>query len=471
MKFYNPHTKTKEEFVPIEPGKVSMYTCGPTVYGLIHIGNSRPMIVWDTLRRYFEYKGLEVIHAQNYTDVDDKIIKLANAESVDASVISERYIAECKVDEAGLNLLPHTYKPKVTEEMSEIINMIAELEAAGFAYEKNGNVYYDTSKFAKYGELSRKPLEELEAGARVEVDEEKRNSTDFVLWKPAKPGEPYWSSPWGNGRPGWHIECSAMIRKYFGETIDIHMGGEDLIFPHHENEVAQSEGLNGKPLANYWLHNNMINVDNQKMAKSRGNFFTVRDIVQKYPYEVIRFFTISGHYAMPINFSEEPLQAAANGLRRIKNCAANLVFLADKAQRSELSDEESTLVTEAARFRNEFEAALDNDFNTADAVTAIFELVKFANVHADGESSTEFVNWLLNELTVLSGVLGLVLTEAEASGTDNDLAETVEAMIAQRQEARKNKDFAAADAVRDKLLEMGVILEDTREGVRWSLKD
>jgi len=470
MRFYNPITKEKEEFVPIEPGKVSMYTCGPTVYGLIHIGNSRPIIVWDTLRRYFEYKGLEVIHAQNYTDVDDKIIKIANAEGVDASVISERYIAECKIDEAGLNVLPHTYKPKVTEEMGEIINMIAELEAAGLAYEIDGSVYYDTSKFDKYGQLSGKPLEELEAGARVEVDAEKRNTTDFVLWKPAKPGEPYWSSPWGNGRPGWHIECSAMIRKYFGETIDIHAGGEDLIFPHHENEVAQSEGLSGKPLANYWLHNNFVNVDNQKMSKSRGNFFTLRDIVQKYPYEVVRFFIISGHYSMPINFSEEPMQAAANSLRRIKNCASNLVFLAGKAQRSKLTEEERTLISEATRFRNEFEAALDNDFNTADAVTAIFELVKFANIYANGESSVEFVNWLLNELTVLSGVLGLILVDTESSGT-SDLAQQVEEMIAKRQEARKSKDFAAADAVRDKLLEMGVVLEDTREGVRWSLKD
>ena len=468
MRFYNSLTKRKEEFVPIEPGVVKMYSCGPTVYSFIHIGNARPMVVFDSLRRYLEYKGLKVLYAQNYTDVDDKIIKTANAEGVDSSVISERYIAESKTDEAGLNIKPHTFKPKVTEEMGEIIKMIGELEAAGLAYEKNGDVYFNTDRFEKYGHLSGKNLEELEAGARVEVDENKRGTTDFVLWKAAKPGEPSWDSPWGAGRPGWHIECSAMIRKYLGDTIDIHAGGEDLVFPHHENEIAQSEGLSGKPLANYWLHNSFINVDSQKMAKSKGNFFTVREISQKYPYDVIRFFIINGHYSMPINFSEELLHAAANSLRRIKNCAANLVFLEGKAHGGAPSELERELIAEAARFRSEFEAALDNDFNSADAVTAIFELVKFANVHATGESSAEFVRWLHEELIVLADVLGLVLTEA--GDTANDLRQTVEDMIAQRQQARKNKDFTAADAIRDKLGEMGVILEDTRDGVRWSLK-
>jgi len=425
------------------------------------------MVVFDSLRRYFEYKGMDVVYAQNYTDVDDKIIKAANAEGVDSSVISERYIAESMTDEVGLNIKPHSYKPKVTQEMGEIIGMIAELEAAGMAYEKNGSVYYDTSKFEKYGDFSGKPLEELEAGARVEVDEEKRNTTDFVLWKPAKTGEPRWESPWGAGRPGWHIECSAMIRKYLGETIDIHAGGEDLVFPHHENEIAQSEGLSGKPMANYWLHNSFINVDNQKMAKSKGNFFTIRDISKRYPYDVIRFFIINGHYSMPINFSEELIQAAANSLRRIKNCAANLVFLLSKAGGA-LSGGERALIDEAARFRSEFEQALENDFNTADAVTAIFEMVRFANVHANGDSSAEFVKWLLDELSQLADVLGLVVVEAEAHS--DDLAQTVEAMIAQRQEARKNKDFKTADELREKLAEMGVALEDTREGVRWSMK-
>ena len=467
MRLFNSLTKSKEEFTPIEPGKVRMYSCGPTVYGLIHIGNARPMVVFDSLRRYFEYKGMDVVYVQNYTDVDDKIIKAANAEGVDSSVISERYIAESMADEAGLNIKPHTYKPKVTEEMDGIIGMIAELEAAGLAYEVNGSVYYDTSKFEKYGQFSGKPLEELEAGARVEVDEDKRNTTDFVLWKPAKPGEPSWESPWGAGRPGWHIECSAMIRKYLGETIDIHAGGEDLVFPHHENEIAQSEGLSGKPLANYWLHNSFINADNQKMAKSKGNFFTVRDISKSYSYDVIRFFIINGHYTMPINFSEELIQAAANSLRRIKNCAANLVFLLGRASGS-LSDPELSLIAEAARFRREFEIALDNDFNTADAVTAIFELVRFANTQADGESSAEFVQWLLDELVQLADVLGLTVTEAETQ--DTNLAETVEALISQRQEARKNKDFKTADEIRTKLAEMGVTLEDTRDGVKWSMK-
>ena len=444
-----------------------MYSCGPTVYGLIHIGNARPMVVFDSLRRYLEYKGYEVAYAQNYTDVDDKIIKAANAEGVEASVISERYIAESMTDEAGLNIKPHTFKPKVTEEMGEIIDMITELVAAELAYEVDGSVYFDTSKFDKYGELSAKPLEELEAGARVEVDEEKRNTSDFVLWKPAKTGEPSWKSPWGDGRPGWHIECSAMTRKYLGDTIDIHAGGEDLVFPHHENEIAQSESLSGKPLANYWLHNSFVNVDNQKMAKSKGNFFTIRDISQRYPYEVIRFFIISAHYSMPVNFSEDLIQAAQNSLRRIKTCAANLVFLSGKAGGG-ISETERALITEAARFRQEFERALDNDFNTADAVTAIFEMVRFANIHATGESSAEFLKWLLDEMSQLADVLGLQPVEAEPKS--GDLTHTVEEMIAKRQDARKNKDFKTADEIRDKLAEMGVVLEDTKEGVRWSLK-
>ncbi|MCL2618424.1 MAG: cysteine--tRNA ligase [Defluviitaleaceae bacterium] len=466
MRLFNSLTKTKEEFVPIEPGKVKMYSCGPTVYGLIHIGNARPMVVFDSLRRYFEYKGMDVVYAQNYTDVDDKIIKAANAEGVSASVISERFIAESMRDEAGLNVKPHTFKPKVTEEMGEIIGMITELTAAGLAYEVEGSVYFDTSKFGKYGELSAKPLEELIAGARVEVDSGKANSTDFVLWKPAKPDEPSWESPWGAGRPGWHIECSAMTRKYLGETFDIHAGGEDLVFPHHENEIAQSESLSGKTMANYWLHNSFINVDNQKMAKSKGNFFTIRDISRKYPYDVIRFFIISAHYSMPVNFSEELMQAAANSLRRIKTCAANLVFLRGMAGGS-VSDEERELMAQGARFRAEFEQALDNDFNTADAVTAIFELVRFANVHANGESSAEFTGWLLGELSELAGVLGLKLTEQEQ---DDGLVNTVEELVAKRQEARKAKDFGTADELRGKLAEMGVLLEDTPQGVRWSFQ-
>lgn len=466
MKLYNTLTRQKEEFVPIEEGKVKMYVCGPTVYNYIHIGNARPYVVFDTVRRYFEYKGYEVTYVQNFTDVDDKIIKKANEEHSTMEEISGRYIKEAFTDADGLNVKRATIHPRVTQEMDNIIAMIQTLIDKGYAYENDGTVYFNTKKDNGYGKLSKKNLDELIAGAseRVSLDEAKINSTDFVLWKPFKPGEPKWQSPWGEGRPGWHIECSVMAKKYLGDTIDIHAGGEDLIFPHHENEIAQSECANGCEFAHYWLHNGFITINNEKMSKSAGNFFTVREIAAEFPYEVIRFFILNGHYRMPLNFSRELLQSCQNGLERIKNCKKDLEHYTANAAVESITAEEKEKLSEIDAFRTQFEVAMDDDFNTADAVTAIYELVRYSNKAMKEGVSREFAKKALDEMVALCEVLGLNRQEEEKQDED---AEKIEALIAKRTEAKKNKDFATADAIRDELSAMGITIKDTRQGVQW----
>ena len=466
MKLYNTLTRQKEEFVPIEEGKVKMYVCGPTVYNYIHIGNARPYVVFDTVRRYFEYKGYEVTYVQNFTDVDDKIIKKANEEHSTMEEISGRYIKEAFTDADGLIVKRATIHPRVTQEMDNIIAMIQTLIDKGYAYENDGTVYFNTKKDKGYGKLSKKNLDELIAGAseRVSLDEAKINSTDFVLWKPFKPGEPKWQSPWGEGRPGWHIECSVMAKKYLGDTIDIHAGGEDLIFPHHENEIAQSECANGCEFAHYWLHNGFITINNEKMSKSAGNFFTVREIAAEFPYEVIRFFILNGHYRMPLNFSRELLQSCQNGLERIKNCKKDLEHYTANAAVENMTAEEKEKLSEIDAFRTQFEAAMDDDFNTADAVTAIYELVRYSNKAMKEGVSREFAKKALDEMVALCEVLGLNRQEEEKQDED---AEKIEALIAKRTEAKKNKDFATADAIRDELSAMGITIKDTRQGVQW----
>ena len=465
MKLYNTMTKTKEEFSSLEEGKVKMYVCGPTVYNYIHIGNARPMIVFDTVRRYFEYKGYEVNFVSNFTDVDDKIIKKANEEGVTADEISKRYIAECKKDMADMNVKPATTHPLATEEIGGMIELIQTLIEKGYAYEKNGTVYYRTRRFQDYGKLSHKNLDDLRSGNRsllVSGEDEKEDQLDFVLWKPKKEGEPSWQSPWSDGRPGWHIECSEMSKKYLGEQIDIHAGGEDLIFPHHENEIAQSEAANGKEFAKYWLHNGFLNIDNKKMSKSLGNFFTVREISEKYDLQVLRFFMLSAHYRSPLNFSADLMEAAKNGLERIRTAADNLRFLSENAKVEEFTAEEETKQQQVEKFVQNFEKAMEDDFNTADAIAAIFELVKFANTTADGESSKAYMQGLLVQIVKLTDVLGLIVEE-KSELLDAD----IEALIQERQEARKARNFARADEIRDELLEKGILLEDTREGVKW----
>lgn len=465
MKLYNTMSKTKEEFVPLEEGKVKMYVCGPTVYNFIHIGNARPMIVFDTVRRYFEYKGYDVNFVSNFTDVDDKIIKKANEEGVTAEEISKRYIEECKKDMEGMNVKPATKNPLATEEIGGMIDMIQTLIDKGYAYEKNGTVYYRTRKFEGYGKLSHKNLDDLQSGGRsllVTGEDEKEDSLDFVLWKPKKEGEPAWESPWSEGRPGWHIECSEMSKKYLGEQIDIHAGGEDLIFPHHENEIAQSEAANGKEFSKYWLHNGFLNIDNRKMSKSLGNFFTVREIGEKYDLQVLRFFMLSAHYRSPLNFSAELMEAAKNGLDRIVTAAEHLKFLLDGAKSDVMTEEEQTKITKSREFTEKFEKAMDDDFNTADAIAAVFDLVKFINTSTDGDSSRAYLESLLERLVTLTDVLGIVVEKEQEM-----LADDIEDLIAERQAARKERNFARADEIRDELLAKGIILEDTREGVKW----
>ena len=465
MKLYNTMSKKKEEFVPLEQDKVKMYVCGPTVYNFIHIGNARPMIVFDTVRRYFEYKGYEVNFVSNFTDVDDKIIKKAIEEGVTADEISKRYIAECKKDMEGMNVKPATTHPLATEEIGGMIELIRTLIDKGFAYEKNGTVYYRTRKFADYGKLSHKNLDDLRSGNRsllVTGEDEKEDPLDFVLWKPKKEGEPAWESPWSEGRPGWHIECSEMSKKYLGEQIDIHAGGEDLIFPHHENEIAQSEAANGKEFAKYWLHNGFLNIDNRKMSKSLGNFFTVREISEKYDLQVLRFFMLSAHYRSPLNFSAELMESAKNGLERIVTAAENLRFLMKNAQVEAMNESEKEAFAKTREYVEGFEKAMDDDFNTADAVAAVFELVKYANTTADGDSSKEYLQGILDVLGKLTDVLGIIVEKKEEL-----LDADIEALIEERQAARKEKNFARADEIRDELLERGIILKDTREGVQW----
>ena len=466
MKIFNTLSRQKEEFIPLQEGKVNMYVCGPTVYNLIHIGNARPMIVFDTARRYMEHKGYAVNFVSNFTDVDDKIIKKANEEGTDPSVISERYIQECKKDMEAMNVKEATTHPKATEEIDGMIEMIQTLIDKGYAYvAKDGTVYYKTRSFKEYGKLSHKNLDDLRSGGRsllVSGEDQKQDALDFVLWKPKKEGEPFWKSPWCDGRPGWHIECSVMSKKYLGDEIDIHAGGEDLIFPHHENEIAQSEAANGKAFAKYWVHNGFLNIDNKKMSKSAGNFFTVRDISEKYDLQVLRFFMLSAHYRSPLNFSADLMEAAKNGLDRIVTSVANLNFLLENAKDGELTAKEQELLDEAKGFITKFDEAMDDDFNTADAVSAIFELVKFTNTNVSEESGKAFVQALKDEIVLLSDICGLIVDKKE------EILDTeIEALIQERQDARKAKNFARADEIRDTLAAQGIILEDTREGVKW----
>lgn len=465
MKVYNTLSKRKEEFVPIEEGKVKMYVCGPTVYNYIHIGNARPMIVFDTVRRYFEYKGYDVNFVSNFTDVDDKIIKKAIEEGTTADVISKKFIEECKKDMAGMNVKPATKHPLATEEIDGMIEMIQKLIDDGYAYVKNGTVYFRTRRFKDYGKLSHKNLDDLQSGGRsllVTGEDEKEDSLDFVLWKPKKEGEPAWESPWCEGRPGWHIECSVMSKKYLGDQIDIHAGGEDLVFPHHENEIAQSEAANGKEFSKYWMHNAFLNIDNHKMSKSLGNFRTVREISKQYDLQVLRFFMLSAHYRSPLNFSADLMEASKNGLDRIVTAVANLKHLLGSAAVDALKEEEKALLEKTKEFVTGFETAMEDDFNTADAVASVFELVKFANTTANGESSKEYLQGLLDLIVKLTDVLGLIVEKEEEL-----LAEDIEKLIEERQAARKAKNFQRADEIRNELLEKGIVLEDTREGVKW----
>ncbi len=451
--------------MPLQPGKVTMYVCGPTVYNLIHIGNARPMIVFDTVRRYMEHKGYEVNYVSNFTDVDDKIIAKSIEEGVTAEEISTRYIAECKKDMEGMNVRPATTHPLATREIDGMLDMISTLIEKGYAYDVDGTVYFRTRKFAEYGKLSHKNLDDLRSGNRtllVSGENQKEDALDFVLWKPKKEGEPFWKSPWSDGRPGWHIECSVMAKKYLGAEIDIHAGGEDLVFPHHENEIAQSECCNGVPFAKYWLHNAFLNIDNRKMSKSLGNFFTVRDISEQYDLQVLRFFMLSAHYRSPLNFSKELMEASKNGLERIMNAAEHLRDLLAGAQGEELAAEEKAGLQEAGSFAEKFDAAMDDDFNTADAISAVFELVRFANANVTQQSTKAYVEAVYRELLELADILGLILEKEKEI-----LAEDVEKLIEERQAARKAKDFARADEIRDMLLAQGIILEDTREGVKW----
>ncbi len=469
VKIYNTLSRKKEEFVPLEENKVKMYVCGPTVYNLIHIGNARPMICFDTVRRYLEYKGYEVNYVSNFTDVDDKIIKKAIEEGVTAEEISKRYIAECKKDMEGMNIKPATTHPLATQEIPGMIDMIQTLIDKGYAYEKNGTVYYRTRKFEGYGKLSKKNIDDLEAGHRDEAhqlkvsgQDEKEDPLDFVLWKPKKDGEPFWESPWSNGRPGWHIECSVMSKKYLADEIDIHAGGEDLIFPHHENEIAQSEAANGVPFAKYWMHNAFLNIDNKKMSKSLGNFFTVREISEKYDLMVLRFFMLSAHYRNPINFSRDLMEAAKNSLDRIVTAVDNLKHLSANGKAGSMSADEAALIDKTKEFYDKFETAMDDDFNTADAISALFELVKYANSNSSADNTVEYLEAMKKKITDMADILGLVVEKKEEM-LDSD----IDALIAERQQARKDKNFARADEIRDELLAKGIILEDTREGVRW----
>lgn len=465
MKIYNTMTRKKEEFVPIREGKVGIYVCGPTVYDYIHIGNARPMIVFDTLRRYLTYKGYEVNYVSNFTDVDDKIIKRANEEGVDSSVISERYIAEAKKDMAALNVQEATTHPQATQEIPDMIALVETLIEKGYAYEVNGTVYFRTRQFKEYGKLSHKNLDDLRSGNRelkVSGDSEKEDSLDFVLWKPKKEGEPAWESPWGEGRPGWHLECSCMSKKYIGDIIDIHAGGEDLIFPHHENEIAQSEAANGTEFARYWMHNAFLKINNEKMSKSLGNFFTVREIGEKYPLQVIRFFMLSAHYRSPLNFSDELIEAAKNGLERILTAYDKIKTVAEHTETESLTEQEQALCEQIDAFVKKYEAAMDDDLNTADAIAVIFELVKLTNTTVQTGSSKEYCEKAMTTIKQLCDVLGIEV-EREQELLDTD----IEQLIEERQQARKDKNFARADEIRNLLQKQGIALEDTREGVKW----
>ena len=461
MKVYNTLSKQKEEFVPLQEGKVSMYVCGPTVYNLIHIGNARPMIVFDTVRRYLEHKGYEVNYVSNFTDVDDKIIKRANEEGSTFEEISKKYIEEFWTDANGLNFKKATVHPKATENIDEIINIIKTLEEKGYAYSVDGDVYFRTLKFKDYGKLSHQPIEDLQSGARIAIGEKKENPLDFALWKAAKEGEPYWQSPWGKGRPGWHIECSAMNKRYLGDTIDIHCGGQDLIFPHHENEIAQSECANGCTFSKYWMHNGYINVDNVKMSKSLGNFKTVREIANVYGYEVIRYFLVSSHYRSPINYSLEIIEQCKSALERLYTCRESLDFAIKNAK--DIADD-TELIDRINSRREQFIKAMDDDLNTADGVAAIFDLVKDINISIlDKEVSKNVCQTAADVFDELCDVLGILYNRKS-----NDVDADIEALIEERQTARANKDWATADRIRDELKAKGIILKDTPQGVTWT---
>lgn len=456
MKIYNTLTRSKQELKTVKEGEVGIYACGPTVYNFIHIGNARPLCVFDVLRRYLEWRGYKVNFVQNFTDIDDKLIKKANEEGITVPEVAERYIGEFWTDVKGMNIREATVHPRATENIDAILSIIEKLVEKGFAYAANGDVYFRAKKFNDYGKLSHQPLEDLEAGARIDIAEHKENPMDFALWKGAKPGEPAWPSPWGEGRPGWHIECSAMSQRYIGETIDIHCGGQDLIFPHHENEIAQSEAASGKDFAHYWMHNGYINVDNRKMSKSLNNFFTVREVAGVYGYEPIRYLMISSHYRSPINYSAEIIEQSRNALDRLYNCRENLVFRMKSAESGEKT-------ADFSQFVDEFITAMDDDLNTADAIAALFNLTREINTMLGGNPTKEDCEEALRVFSELSGVLGLVYNVKE-----DNIDEQVEEMIRQRTEARKNRDFATADAIRDKLKEMGITLEDTPQGVKWT---
>ena len=464
MKLYNTLTRKKEEFVPINEGEVNMYVCGPTVYNFFHIGNARPFIIFDTLRRYLEYKGYRVNYVQNFTDIDDKIINKAKEEHTTSKAVADKYIKEYFTDAKGLGIKEATVHPRVSECISDIIDLISDLEKNGYAYNVDGNVYYRVSKFEDYGKLSKKPIDELVSGARVEVNDEKESPLDFALWKKQKEdSEIAFDSPWGKGRPGWHIECSAMSRKYLGSTIDIHGGGEDLIFPHHENEIAQSEGANGKDFVHYFVHNGYININNEKMSKSKGNFFMVRDIAKDFDLEVVRLFMLSAHYKTPVNFSFDILKQTESGLNRLYNTKENLLFLLDKVKDEELKEDEKEFISALPKYREEFKAAMEDDINTANAVSTIYELSKDINSNVNENSSREMIKKSYDMYMELNGVLGLLTKEKEDEILEDEILELIE----KRQEARKNKDFALADKIRDDLLDKGIVLKDTREGVKW----
>ena len=462
MILYNTLTRKKEEFKPIEEGKVTMYVCGPTVYNYIHVGNARPLVVFDTLKRYFKYKGYEVKYLVNFTDIDDKMIKKANEEGTTVKEIADRYIAEFHKDAKGLLLdEKETVHPRATDHIEEIIEFVEDLIEKGAAYDVDGNVYFDITKAKDYGKLSKKNIEELMSGARIEISEEKRNPMDFALWKKEKPGEPSWDSPWGKGRPGWHIECSVMAKTFLGETIDIHAGGEDLQFPHHENEIAQSETLTGKPFANYWLHNAMINVENVKMSKSKSNFSTVRDVSREFDLEVLRFFLLSAHYINPINFSRELLAQSQRGLERLYNGKKNLQYLMEKTIDRDLTEEELNIKEEINKYKFEFIQSMEDDLNTADSIASLFEIVKVANSNFDEKNSKNLIEYTYGVFMELSDILGIL------SKTDELLDDEIMELIQKRSEARANKDYKLADEIRDELKSKGIIIEDTKEGVKW----
>ncbi|CUQ33618.1 cysteine--tRNA ligase [Clostridium baratii] len=463
MKLYNTLTRKKEEFVPITPGEVKMYVCGPTVYNFFHIGNGRTFIVFDTIRRYFEYRGYKVKFVQNFTDIDDKMINRANEEGTSVKKVGDKYISEYYTDADALNIERATVNPRATEYMNEIIKFVKELIDKGYAYEVDGDVYFSTKKFEGYGKLSGQNLDDLQAGARINVDERKKDPMDFAIWKAKKPGEPAWKCPWGEGRPGWHIECSCMAKNILGDTIDIHAGGMDLAFPHHENEIAQSEALTGKPFAHYWLHSAYVNVNNKKMSKSLNNFFTARDVLKEYSSDVIRFLMLSCHYRIQLNYSKDLLDSAKASVERMYNAIGNLENLIDEVSRVEMNDEEKEYLKSLDKYRQKYIEKMDDDFNTADAITAIFDLIKDINTNVNSESSKELAEGALSLIRELGAPLGM-LQESTKGG---DLAAEVEALIEQRQQARKDRDFALADKIRDDLKDRGIVLEDTPQGVRW----